>query len=109
MAAFLGTTSGFLFFWFFLLIWKNQYIANGRIVDIRRYPNDWNVFKTPMRKIYRPKNLSDMPYDIYVLTKLDRFKKIRYYQLANLDDEPEFTANLQRMHNEKRNESSQNG
>lgn len=89
--------------------WENRYEANGAIVDVRVYPGDWNVFKTPMRKIYRPKNLSDMPYDIYVLTKLDRFRKLRIYTLANLDDEPEFTANLQRMHNEKRHENSENG
>lgn len=97
---FYGIIFGFLVFQIYVLKWKNRYYYKEKLIDMRLY-GEWNPFKRALRKIYRPKSISDMPYDIYILTKVDRFKKIRTYQLASMDDDIEFTNSLKRNRDER--------
>ena len=85
------------FAWLFIP-WKNKYFYGETLVDEKVY-GDKNPFKIPLRKIYRPRHYSEMDYDIYVLQKVDRFKKTVEYILANIDDEPSIINQLKEQSN----------
>ena len=73
--------------------WETLYFAGEMMVETRSYPNDRNPFKIGLRKIYRNKQLSDLPYDIYVLVEVNRLFKTMKYTLADIDDQPQLTKN----------------
>lgn len=93
---------GFIGLWAFKG-WETLYFVGEMMVESRSYPSDRNPFKRGLRKIYRNKQLSDLPYDIYVLVEVNRLLKTMKYVLADIDDQPELTKKLMENLNEKRN------
>lgn len=86
--------------------WTNVYLS-GCGPEERRTYGEINIFKVPLRKIYRPKKISQEFYDIYLLKKVDRFRKICKYSLVDMDDEDlRFINSNRKMINEKSNEES---
>ncbi len=78
--------------------WTNRYFYGSAFIGGKKY-GDRNPFKVPLRKIYRPRSISNMDYDIYVIKKVDRFRKVMEYILVNNDDEPEVTKQLKEQSN----------
>ena len=75
-----------LFLFWANIKWKNEYYVNGMIADAIEY-KDNNVFKIPLRKIYRTKKFSDDDMDIFLFVEMNRFKKVIKYKLVNISDE----------------------
>lgn len=70
--------------------WQCEYYKGDVLIDKRSYLNR-NIFWYMPRKIYRPGKITGKEYDIFVLTKVDRLRKINNYILSNMSDDPIIT------------------
>ena len=75
-----------VFGYWILKKWDNHYFKGDELLETRTYLNR-NVFWYMPRKIYRPPSLTNGQYDIFVLLKVDRLRKINNYILVDMDDQ----------------------
>lgn len=94
------------FFFIFLLWsfkeWENKYFLGDEEIDSRVY-GEFNIFKAPFRKIYRPPRYGTMEYDIFLLSSVNRFTKVAKYKLVDVDDQPEVLKSIKENSNGKGN------